>query len=147
MTTTHMCPKCGTNPSRSKRAFCEVCRVEARRRNRQNWADKYPERNSAARRKWTVEKRRANDLKVAYGLTVDEYEGFLAAQNGVCGICQQPEKRERNGKTLPLAVDHDHETGRVRGLLCHRCNTAIGLLNDDADVVRRALLWLGEDSA
>lgn len=58
------------------------------------------------------------------------------SQMGLCSICQKPECN------IKLAVDHDHETGKVRGLLCKRCNMAIGLLDDDPHVVTRAALYL-----
>jgi hypothetical protein len=56
---------------------------------------------------------------------------MLAKQNGVCVVCRQPETKVINGKVLKLAVDHDHETGKVRGLLCMACNIAIGYLQND----------------
>ena len=53
------------------------------------------------------------------GLSVEDYDAMLAAQGGVCAICGNPPKTRR------LDVDHDHKTGKVRGLLCHRCNRAL----------------------
>ena len=63
---------------------------------------------------------------------------MLKAQNGVCAICQQ------NPKDRRLAVDHDHRTMRVRGLLCNTCNRAIGQMGDDPVRLRRAAEYLGE---
>jgi hypothetical protein len=59
-----------------------------------------------------------------FGMTPQDYEDLLQQQNGVCALCGQPETK-RGGM---LAVDHDHVTGRVRGLLCTRCNWAIGMM-------------------
>src|SRR6185437_14192734 len=59
-----------------------------------------------------------------YGVTHDDYMEMLAKQNGVCAICNLP---ERSAKTAALSVDHDHSTGKVRGLLCVRCNAMIGM--------------------
>jgi hypothetical protein len=67
----------------------------------------------------TSERQRNQDYKKKYGITLDEYEAMLAAQGGVCKLCGRPPKTRR------LAVDHDHKNGRVRGLLCYRCNRAI----------------------
>lgn len=64
--------------------------------------------------------RRAWGLK-RYGLTPADYAAMLVAQGGACAICRLPEKADRN-----LAVDHDHETGIVRALLCNRCNVLLG---------------------
>lgn len=72
-----------------------------------------------------------------YGLTAEDYDALLERQNGVCAICFKPPK----GKSR-LSVDHDHVTGRVRGLLCGPCNCSIGLLNEDADVFQSAINYL-----
>lgn len=71
----------------------------------------------------------------AYGITVEYYVQLLAKQNSRCAICL---KRD----SVRLSVDHDHVTGRVRGLLCRRCNRAIGGLNDDPVLVQAALYYL-----
>jgi hypothetical protein len=87
---------------------------------------------------------RAETLR-GYGITPKEYNSLLAEQGGVCAICQKPET-ELGGKhkrlVRQLAVDHDHETGQVRGLLCRRCNTAIGFLGDDVAGLWRAIDYL-----
>lgn len=76
----------------------------------------------------------------AYGITPEEYDAMVEAQNGVCALCGRGETRvdPRNGKLYGLAVDHDHVTNNVRGLLCHSCNLSIGQLQDDPDLLRRA---------
>lgn len=66
-------------------------------------------------------------LKPRYGITIEEYDTMLAAQAGVCAICKQ---NPPNGRILKLAVDHDHATGEVRGLLCQRCNMALHFLEN-----------------
>lgn len=81
-----------------------------------------------------------------YGLTASQYEDLLAYQNGVCAICLEPETTNdpRTGRPRKLAVDHCHKTGEVRGLLCLRCNSAIGKLADDSDRLRRAAKYLDD---
>jgi len=73
-------------------------------------------------------------LKRLYGISIDDYEAMVNSQNGQCKICsvhlEQP------------CVDHDHETGRVRGLLCSFCNRAIGLLHDDPQLCISAASYL-----
>lgn len=73
-----------------------------------------------------------------YGLDRRGYDLLLQAQGGRCAICQahQYEKDRR------LGVDHDHDTGEIRGILCTQCNSAIGLLGDDVDLLRRAIEYL-----
>ena len=64
-------------------------------------------------------------------------------QGGVCAICKKPEKSKWNTEQpMLLAVDHDHETGRVRGLLCNNCNTGLGKFMDDPDLLSSAIEYL-----
>lgn len=85
-------------------------------------------------------KERTHDTYVrrAYGLEVGEYNRILTRQNGGCAICgKKPRKRF-------LAVDHDHTTGRVRGLLCYFCNKALGVFEYDATTASRASKYLSD---
>jgi hypothetical protein len=81
---------------------------------------------------------RAAHLKRKYGITVADYEGMLAAQGGGCAICGAPEP---NGQSLH--VDHCHDTGAVRGLLCFTCNAGLGLFDHDGERLARAASYLG----
>lgn len=70
---------------------------------------------------------------------------MLAAQGGVCAICQQPEAViwvRRSGRPRKMCVDHDHATGEVRGILCGLCNTGIGALKHDPSNLQRALDYI-----
>ena len=73
---------------------------------------------------------------VKFGITLLHYEEMLQAQGGVCAICG----KQQEGRSL--SVDHCHETGRIRGLLCTRCNLGIGNLQDDPGVLRKAIEYL-----
>lgn len=73
-----------------------------------------------------------------FGISEKWYISKLEEQGGVCAICEHPETAIRQGKLLPLAVDHDHINGKLRGLLCHSCNRAIGSLRDDPNTIRKA---------
>ncbi len=87
------------------------------------------------KRKESAEK--PNDyLKRKYNLTPEQYLTMLKNQNGVCAICGKQEKNRR------LAVDHCHKTGKIRGLLCALCNTAIGKFNDDVNLLTKAIKYL-----
>jgi hypothetical protein len=72
-----------------------------------------------------------------YGLSEAEYNRLLAEQGGLCAVCQQPPTEKK-----PLQVDHDHETGKVRGLLCWPCNLVLGIWNDDPKRFVRAADYL-----
>ena len=76
-------------------------------------------------------------MKRTFGMTPDEYERRLAQQGGGCAVCGRAPKP---GKSLH--VDHDHETGYVRGLLCFKCNAALGQLGDDLGRIERALTYV-----
>lgn len=91
----------------------------------------------------TREFRRDSWLRAKYGITLEAYGALLADQGGVCRLCGTPEKDARHGV---LDVDHDHETGQIRGLLCHRCNWALGIMRDDLTWLRAAVAYLERES-
>lgn len=103
---------------------CKKCDATARRK----WSKNNPERSR--------ESSRRRNLLCKYGITVEEYEELLRKQKDVCGICEG-KSSDRN-----LAVDHDHTTGRVRGLLCNNCNRALGLFQDSRDILQKALDYI-----
>lgn len=80
-------------------------------------------------------------MQEKYGIGLDEVEDLLAAQDYKCAICRRPEDAG-GGWIARLHVDHSHATGKVRGLLCMHCNTAIGKFGDDPEVLKRALYYL-----
>lgn len=116
--------KCSSNKKTGRQWHCKECSSSI--------AKKYYKTRRDVVRKST--------LKNTFGITLEEYDEMLLKQNGVCAICGGGQV---TGKTN-LAVDHCHHTGKVRGLLCNRCNTGIGNLQDDPVVVERALLYLRE---
>jgi hypothetical protein len=82
---------------------------------------------------------RSSKYKQQYGITLDDFNNMRLAQNYCCAICG---KHEDDNKNKKLFVDHDHVTGKVRQLLCHSCNTGIGLLQDDTDLLQKAISYL-----
>lgn len=82
------------------------------------------------------------EVQRKYGITKDQYRDLYFQQDGKCAVCGDPERTARN--TL-LAVDHDHISGQVRGLLCSHCNRAIGLLRDDPEVIRAAAVYVARN--
>jgi hypothetical protein len=79
-----------------------------------------------------------DNLKRRYGITLEQYEAMLAAQGGTCALCPTPTP----GGKGRFHVDHCHDTGKVRGLLCMRCNTGIGCLNHNTDTLLKAVAYL-----
>jgi len=87
---------------------------------------------------YDYEKDKDSKLKRAYGISFQEYKEMLAAQEGKCAICGTQDM----GKRKAFAVDHCHTCNEVRGLLCSPCNTAIGLLREDLNTMKRAMEYV-----
>ncbi len=122
---------------------------ESRKRNTVNmarWRRENPERVKASLRRrreadpegWRLRHRNAK-LKVNYGITLADYDRMLDEQKGVCAICGGAQD-----KAFPwrLAVDHDKQTGKVRALLCSKCNMGIGSFDHDLAKLRAAISYL-----
>lgn len=85
----------------------------------------------------------ARSRKYVYGITDLEYRALLEKQHGKCAVCGNGETQMGNGgKVRNLGVDHCHDTGKIRGLLCHNCNVAIGHAQDDPALLRRMAAYL-----
>lgn len=86
--------------------------------------------------------KRTGHMLRLYGLTPEQYAAMFAEQDGRCAICLEPETMTYRGKVKALSIDHDHESGQVRGLLCAACNFAIGKLRDNPALLRAAADYL-----
>lgn len=82
------------------------------------------------------ERRRMNGLHERYGLTALEFDALMRAQGGTCAVCKKPPGKRR------LHVDHEHVTGRIRGLLCFKCNASIGYMHDSPALLQAAVSYL-----
>lgn len=78
-----------------------------------------------------------------FGLTIDDYNNMMSKQNNTCAICH--EKGDMTKKYRQLSVDHDHTTGKVRGLLCSNCNFLLGHARDNIDILNNAINYLKEN--
>jgi ribosomal protein S27AE len=81
-------------------------------------------------------------LTRTYGITLSDYEAMLEAQNRLCKLCGGEGFCMANHHKLRLVVDHCHRSGAVRGLLCHNCNRALGLLKDNTQTLLNAIAYL-----
>lgn len=89
------------------------------------------------------ERKRAGIMLREYGLTDAQYQEMLARQGGVCAICMRTEiKLHHTGSSVRLCVDHDHESGRPRALLCSGCNVGLGSFKDDPRLLRAAAAYI-----
>jgi hypothetical protein len=79
-----------------------------------------------------------------YDLTEVEFEKLYKSQNGACKICltKQPKRNKGVGTFGVIHIDHDHETGKVRGLLCSKCNTSLGHFRDSIELLEKAITYL-----
>lgn len=91
------------------------------------------------------EKRNYN-LQKNYGITYEDYQTLLVNQYGVCAICKKKETATRNNKIRDLNVDHNHTTNKIRGLLCSKCNIALGLFEDNITTLISAIKYLEENN-
>jgi hypothetical protein len=82
------------------------------------------------------------NLKRQYGLDWENYSKLLESQNNCCAICKSPDSGSMCSQRL--FVDHCHDTGKVRGLLCHHCNTALGLFQDNPLILKSAINYLND---
>lgn len=108
-------------------------------------ADRAAARNRSSARYATHEgkkRQRATDLKRKYGITTTEYDRMVIAQGNLCAMCNKPETYKQKGQTTALCVDHCHRTGKIRRLLCKRCNRLIGQVADDVGLLRAAIIYL-----
>jgi len=134
------CPKCGMEHEGTQ-SRCKACYAEWGRM----WRRKNPARARAIVKRYQKNHpdrmRRTNRIQnlKSYGLTLETFDALLASQNGRCAICGTDKP---NGPGKYFMVDHDHKTKKVRGLLCHNCNTIMGHSFDDADRLRRAIAYL-----
>jgi len=115
--------------------YCTIrCKEKAEADRRRD--DPITREKIRARYRRTAAARRHRYTAWAYQLSEEQYTSMFEAQGGVCAICQMPPGIRR------LAVDHDHVTGRIRGLLCGNCNNGLGRFQDDPERIRRAVTYL-----
>ena len=119
---TKLCTECGRRPIHAKK-LCGTCYNRVQRANN-------PRRNLA------------NDLRKNFGMSLGDYDKLFESQNGKCALCGADANDTVNGKVTRLAVDHNHETGEIRGLLCGNCNRGIGNLQDSTKILTKAIDYL-----
>lgn len=124
---------------------CRVCHKESQKK----WNATHKPQIAALYRRYRESHREkvknnqfANRLKKIYGINIDIYNQMLLEQNGRCSICFGHQVNSRK-----MCVDHDHETGTVRGLLCSNCNTALGLMQENKERLFKMIEYLEKSEA
>lgn len=150
---------CKNHPDRKVKAreLCNTCYEhylhkinpayhEAQRKNSREWRRKYPDRAKKHDKEKYQKRKLRDDLKELdrdsaykrkYGISLEDYNRMYKEQNGCCAICGKFSTRR-------LAVDHNHKTGVVRGLLCTYCNFFLGTLENNLDVLDKSLIYARE---
>ena len=100
------------------------------KKEQKEWRLKNKEKIKETDRKWCFMNK--------YGITIEQYNEIYNKQEGKCAVCGQ----HQDSLKQKLAVDHDHKTGKVRGLLCNKCNRNLGSFNDDIIILARAIEYL-----
>lgn len=122
------CAQCGARKASRGVGLCKLCDIVKR---------KSPQTRQEYRRSWHIRNK--------YGMDDAEFEAWWIVFKGKCGICGSELKMPTltRGQALDVvAIDHDHTTGRVRGLLCNGCNKGIGLLREDVNILKNAIDWI-----
>ena len=107
-----------------KRNVCKICANEASSK----WKKDNKEKHQISRQK--------SKLKAKYGITLEQYDAMVKEQKGVCYICKN------ENPTRKLNVDHCHKTGKIRRLLCDKCNMTLGLINDSQELLKQFIFYL-----
>lgn len=116
-----------------KHSHCNKCRYEDFKRRRRKSPEVF------------VDPSRRAHLRRSYGITPERYDEMRGIQNDLCAICKRPGK-PRARQRYALHVDHDHQTGAVRGLLCAECNSILGNAKDSKEVLMAAIEYLQRHS-
>jgi hypothetical protein len=128
MRTPAVCPQCSGEMARKDSKSCWSCykKNNSRTKPRKDYA-----------RNWHLQKK--------YGLTSEDFDVYWIAGKGRCFICEKKLEMPKSGQGQGLdvvAVDHDHKSGRIRGLLCNACNKGLGFFNDDIELLKKATKYM-----
>lgn len=114
--------------------YCRNCTRKINKANKSRPA--FKESRKLKRRKYS-DKERNWLLKYRYGITLEEFNNMFELQGRTCALCDSSKSDSKN-----FVVDHDHKSGKVRGILCSYCNRALGMFKDDVDILNKAIVYL-----
>ena len=119
---------------------CKPCSKRISRDHRSDNYETHRQTDKAYRSRPDIRARNRDvRLRRRYGIGAGEYDALLARQGGVCAVCYE-DRRDSRDREMP--VDHDHDSGAIRGILCDNCNRIIGLFQDDPRILRNAVRYL-----
>ena len=142
------CKKCGNTLRYVNNGGCVDCckdhTTEAKLRAAKNYStSKKGREHQKKQRQKRVDYQKGFNLQKLYGITLDDYNKMLTEQNHSCKICE----RHVDEFDRTLAVDHCHTTGKVRGLLCSNCNTALGLMKEDVGNIMKMVEYVSRNAS
>lgn len=120
------------NQRKKERAIVDLEYRNKRNQMSSEWRKKNPEKQ--------IESKKRSILKKKYGLTSEQFDDLLKEHQEVCAICKTKNVRPNNKKGI--CIDHNHKTGKVRGLLCDKCNRGIGLFGDSKELLEKAIKYI-----
>ncbi len=157
-----ICSRCDIeqedNQFATHRGQCRLCRNFLQRARNKKYSK--TKKGKLSKQRWYAKERekgwdvfylkyhgRARTLEERYGMSVEEYNRILAEQKGLCAICGEPETRKKVSSSgavriMQLSVDHNHETGKVRALLCQKCNAGIAQFGENIKYLANAISYL-----
>jgi len=128
--------------------YTHVCKQCYKVKNAKKWANKTPEQkkehNRKNRERYSSDERKNIRLKERYGITLDEYNAIIEAQNNKCKICSV-ELTYGPANIANARLDHCHDKLKVRGLLCHNCNSLLGHAKDNTTILKNAIRYLDDN--
>lgn len=140
------CPGCNAEfevPKEGPASWSQkFCTKKCQKRNFQKYVRKWRTEDRKLNPEKYWESQHASSLKRNYSISLDLYKDMFNSQGGTCAICNKPESKPRKNGAYHLSVDHNHVTGKIRGLLCNNCNRAIGMFKDDIDALKKAIEYL-----
>lgn len=146
---TKICPNCQedlptsffnkSNRRDGYQTYCRAChnKMQREKYNSDPMAKVKRQLRAGRRKEKNPTAQREAELKRLYGITLQDYVDMFEKQGEVCAICKEKCKTKKS-----LSVDHDHASGKVRGLLCNRCNRALGMFQDSPALLTRAAKYL-----
>ncbi len=136
-----------TEERKERRRQYYIVNKKKKKEYQRNWYDDNKEKIRSYKKQYYIDNKeeqkrqfKINDLKRKFGITKEEYDSMFNKQNGCCRICG----KHQNEFSKALAVDHDHATKKIRGLLCSNCNKGLGFFNDDINKLSIAINYLKE---
>lgn len=127
------------NKANGHQSYCKKCTYE----NAEQWVKNNLERNRKTKKDWyKINSKRLllKRIKQEYGLSEQEYNGLIEKQKNKCAVCGTSDVKMNHCKRL--VIDHCHKTGKVRGLLCNHCNTALAAVNDNVDTLKKLIKYV-----